>query len=253
MKSERSKAHTIPAFHLLAAACLGLGAIPLFAPVSRAAGPQPHWVVPPPGESTGPEIQQRVIVEAEVTVRTGDEANVLQRLGYSCGIRVCKLELAAAQEVALIGLGLPVQVVARAIKLSAAPHVAAWEAYEHGRNWSHIAIPDGTAAMPCLCSAPARTTSGRSSPVMLAPAAPGPCGGSRHSPATESTCRCCCGKTEKPGIHRSPIKMLDTYGSTPSRGTRRDAFGGTQSVPRNGLSGPPSRRFGTCGRVLPWP
>ena len=81
--------------------------------------------------------QQQAIVEVEVWVRTMADVALLRQLGYSCPVGSCVLELPAGGEEELAALGLPVQVLAHAIKASASA-----EGNVYGENQANYIIPD---------------------------------------------------------------------------------------------------------------
>jgi len=64
------------------------------------------------------DVQQEPIVEVEVVIRDEQDVALLLRMGYSCGVGICKLELREGEQLVLSRLGLSVHVIARAIKLS---------------------------------------------------------------------------------------------------------------------------------------
>jgi hypothetical protein len=81
--------------------------------------------------------QQQAIVEVEVWVRDAADVDLLRGLGFSCPVGPCVLELPAGGEENLTALGLPVQVLAHAIKASASA-----EGNVYGENQSDYALPD---------------------------------------------------------------------------------------------------------------
>ena len=104
----------------------------------------PQWAIAPSFGSTSRwDIRQQAIVEVEVEVRSEADVALLQSMGYACATGPCALEMPAGQELLLLDLGLPVQVVARAIRITGTARAAAVERYEFKENYGDVAIPDG--------------------------------------------------------------------------------------------------------------
>jgi subtilisin-like proprotein convertase family protein len=154
MKAKRSIKHSrsrcIPGMRFTAA-CLGVALSLLFAHGSVfASGIRPAQRITPPSahpEGTG-IVQQEPIVEVEVDVRGEEDIAILKRMGYSCSLGACKLELRQGEELALSQAGLTVNVTARAIKLSGgiesldAAAAPLGEHSMHGENWDDVYVDD---------------------------------------------------------------------------------------------------------------
>ena len=127
----------------LAAACLGL-LVSLWWACPPAAAQEAGSCAPSPASlnNAGWDIRQQPIVEVVVDVRTADDAALLAQLGHACPLGPCALELPAGAEQDLAALGLPVEITARAIKVTGAPKA---EQYVIGATITDVPIPDATA------------------------------------------------------------------------------------------------------------
>jgi hypothetical protein len=122
-----------------------IGCTSLFVALSLVLVPSAHHAAgaQAPPDSSPWDIRQEPMVFVTVDVRGESDVALLQSLGYACPVGACSLELHARDEAALMALGLPVQVVEKAIRLSGTAPVIAAETFEFGANYSDYYISDG--------------------------------------------------------------------------------------------------------------